>query len=466
MKKLVAIIYVLLATIISSRIAIAQSRDSLISVEIKKQLSKNAITGLCYPKTIKRFYDQNKFKPAWIKPQPGEGHAWQAMLMLDCVLQYGLSHADYHPKELAYPLLHDILDTPGKINIKTQAWFDIMLTDATITFMNNLHFGKLNPYYANDRIDDGNINSFNADDVLMNALTQTDIMNPIAAVQPRSKEYLDMLNHMNLLKGKYDGDCYDVPETVIRKLAINMERMRWANIDQPTYIHINIPSYTLMFHQPDSTYLFKVIVGKPTNPTPTLLSEIKYFTTAPEWKVPASIFLNELLPKALADTNLITNKHFTIYDNKGNYVKPNAFNLAQIKTTPAAYTAIQSTSENALGTIVFRFPNIYNVYLHDTPEKSLFKKTDRAFSHGCIRVEQPEKLAGLILKNDNNKDKIARLHKNLMNYKTQTFNLKISLPIKITYLTCAVKEGVFITYKDIYSLDKDLEIALYGLKSR
>src|SRR5688572_19169133 len=81
--------------------AMGQSRDSLISVEVQRQLNSNDL-NLYYPKTINRIYLQKKFKPLWINPQGGEGEAWQAMLLIDCVRQFGLSHADYHPKELLY----------------------------------------------------------------------------------------------------------------------------------------------------------------------------------------------------------------------------------------------------------------------------------------------------------------------------------------------------------------------------
>lgn len=457
MKKLFKVNLLLFAFIVAAGRLQAQSMESPISSEIKKHLT-NGVAGLYYPKTVKRFYDQYNFKPAWIKPQRGEGHAWQAMLMLDCVLQYGLSHADYHPKELSYDLLHNILDTPGKVSIKTQAWFDIMLTDAIVNFMNNLHYGKLNPYYTHSTIDQGNVNGFNADAVLIQALMQKDIMNPLAAVQPMSTEYLEMLRHMVLLKGRYDGDCYEVPESTIRKLAINMERMRWANIDQQTYIHINIPSYTLMFHQPDTTYLFRAIVGTPKSPTPALVGVISLFTTMPEWQVPSKIFLKELIPKALTDTKFFDNNNFTIRDKKGEEVMADSKNIA---ANPREYTATQKSGTNPLGRVVFRFPNIYNISIHDTPEKALFSKKIRALSHSCIRIEQAEKLAILILKNDGNAEKILALHKNLSNKKTQNFYLSKVLPLKITYLTCAVIKGEYIAYDDVYNLDEELEKSLY-----
>jgi murein L,D-transpeptidase YcbB/YkuD len=444
-------------------LAMGQSRDSLISVEVIRQLNSNELT-LFYPKTAKRLYQQKQFKPIWIKPQGGEGIAWQAMLLIDCVKQFGLSHNDYHPKELLYDQLHDILNTPKDVSIAKQARFEIMLTDAILTFINHLHYGKLNPYFTTDQIDAGNINDFKPEAELTDALVQKDFMTAIAGVQPKSKEYHDLQYHMHRLTGLLQGDCYEIPEADIRQMAINMERLRWANIQGNDYIHINIPSYNLMFHQPDTTYQFKVIVGKPVNPTPTLSSNIKYFTISPEWNVPANIFRKELLPKAMRNPSYLENNNFSIYNKKGEYITSTIANLKQISQNPAGYYARQSSGcDNALGQVVFRFENPFSVYLHDTPEQQLFAKKDRAFSHGCIRVEKALKLADLILINDGSTNKIIAMRQAAGDYKKQSFTLKKALPIKITYLTCIVDEGVLTKFKDVYDLDKRLEMAMYGV---
>ncbi len=206
--------------------AVRSYTDSLISNDIKQALVKQQGI-LHYPKSVKRFYEQNKFAAIWIKKQTGEGPAWQAMLMIDCVLQFGLSHADYHPQELTYKTLHLLLDTPGKADTKTQARFEILLTDAMITFINNLHFGKLNPDYPATKLDKLNTESFNADIFLASAIKQIDLMSALAKAQPDTKAYGELQNHMRLLAGTYQGDCYEIPESDIRKMAVNMERLRW-----------------------------------------------------------------------------------------------------------------------------------------------------------------------------------------------------------------------------------------------
>jgi murein L,D-transpeptidase YcbB/YkuD len=203
-----------------------QSRDETISEEITKQLTKGHLP-LYYPRSVKRFYQRNKFAAVWMKPQSGQGPAWQGMLMIDCVLQFGLLHDDYHPGELTYPKLHKLLDLPNKEDIKAQARFEIMLTDAMITFINNLHFGKLNTDYPVRRLDKMEHGSFVAADFLAKALVHQDIVTALSAAQPKMKTYIDLQNHMKLLTGQRQTDCYEVPENDIKKMAINMERIRW-----------------------------------------------------------------------------------------------------------------------------------------------------------------------------------------------------------------------------------------------
>ncbi|WP_295672655.1 L,D-transpeptidase family protein [uncultured Mucilaginibacter sp.] len=442
----------------------ADKPDTAISVEIKSGFERKSWSNLLYPTSVLRFYQRNGFQPVWVDAAKSPKQTWEAMLMLDCVLQFGLSHDDYHPKDLSYDLLHNILEKPLTINDVEKAKYDIMLTDAVIAFMNHLHYGKLNPEFTADKIDKGIEGGFNADAFLATALPQKDFMKSIISVQPKVKAYADLQYQMHLLEGVYQGDCYDIPDSTVRRIAANMERLRWAGISDSAYIDINIPSYTLKFHQPDTTYAFKVIVGKPSWPTPTLNSAVSYFTTAPEWRVPKKIFETEILPKALKDHEYLESNQISLYEEKGNYISPGMETLEMISNNPGKYTARQSAGcDNSMGLIVFRFPNVYDIYLHDTPEQQLFNEQDRDFSHGCIRVEQAEKLAGLMLALDGSENLITDVRRAIKHNKTQNFILKKAIPIKVTYLTCEVQNGVIVVFKDVYGLDKRLEMALYNV---
>jgi len=194
-----------------------KAQNSIISA-IKKQ---RAI--LYYPRSVERFYKQNGYKLAWIAPDTVRTHAWDAMLLLDCVRQYGLNHEDYHPNLLLYPTLHKLIEQ--KRNSEEKAIYDVLLTDAMIRFINDLHYGKLNPVYTRAKIDQGT--RFEAYAVLLLASQSNNFVSAIDNVQPKSKLYFDLQDHMRLLVGQRSGDCYIIPQRLIRKMAINMERLRW-----------------------------------------------------------------------------------------------------------------------------------------------------------------------------------------------------------------------------------------------
>jgi len=442
-------------------------KDTSVSALIQQYLVSGKINSiLYYPKSVKRFYEPGNYQAAWVERQPNTKQTWEAMMALDCVLQYGLSHNDYHPKELLYDPLHTMIEEPGKISNDKKARFDILLTDALINLMNNLHYGKLNPLYSAEKIDDGLALPFHAETALAAAKQQSKLISAIAKAQPQCKQYQAMQDRMRILKGQKLEDCYEVPDTEVRKIAINMERLRWAEIDSKNYVEINIPAFMLKLHVLDTVYEFKVVVGKTTAQTPSLNSNITYFTTFPEWKIPQKILVNEIIPKALKNVDYMENSHFSIYDRAGNYIRANKTNLLQVKRNPQLYYARQSNGcDNALGQLVFRFQNEYDIYLHDTPEQQFFKRDVRTFSHSCIRVERAQELAGLLLKYDDNSSKIAVLDRAMKSHLTKNITFRKPVPIKIVYLTCEVTDGVLIDYKDVYNLDKRLEMALYGAPS-
>jgi L,D-transpeptidase YcbB len=186
---------------------------------------KRSRANLYYPLSVERFYKANGYKLVWIAADTTKTHVWDAMLLLDCVRQYGLNHEDYHPKQLLYPVLHKLIGQNKKD--EAAALYDVFLTDAIIRFINDLHYGKLNPIYTIEKIDQPS--KFKAYTALINALNSNDFVGTINNVQPKSKLYFDLQNYMRLLVGQRSGDCYVIPQGLIRKMAINMERLRWIS---------------------------------------------------------------------------------------------------------------------------------------------------------------------------------------------------------------------------------------------
>jgi murein L,D-transpeptidase YcbB/YkuD len=207
LQRIVVILSLLFSMLFAQTRVYAQS--STISARLSTQLNSrtNQFT-LRFPKSVKRYYVQNQLKMVWID-KAQEKQTYEAMMLLDCVLQYGLAHADYHPTTLLYDNLQAMINEPEKISIEQRINFDIMLTDALITLINNLHYGKLNPHFQAKKLDAITRSiGFSAVAELARANAGGDFTAAILTVQPKSKAYDDLQRYMRLVKGQYVGDCY------------------------------------------------------------------------------------------------------------------------------------------------------------------------------------------------------------------------------------------------------------------
>ncbi|MBO9672561.1 MAG: L,D-transpeptidase family protein [Sphingobacteriaceae bacterium] len=443
-----------------------QGKDSL-RTELGKQLSDLEIQKrLNFPKTVKRFYDQVNLQTNWLRSEENSGPTDMAMRLLDCVKQYGLQPRDYHPEILTYEEMHRIFSSEIQLSAGQKIEFELMLTDAMVSIINNLHFGAYNPRLSKTAIDNGLKDELHAEIFLHLATGSGDLMQAVLTVQPKIDQYVQLQGYMKLIAGQYTCDSYETPEEDIRLIAINMERLRWLTVEANSYLHINIPSFELTYYTPFKISEYKVVVGKPSTPTPTLESAIGFLETGADWMVPQNIFIKELLPRVQRDLAYFENNHMAVYDLQENFVPITNQSLLLIRQNPRRYHLRQTSGcDNALGKVVFRFSNIYGIYLHDTPEQQYFGREKRAFSHGCVRVSDAEQLAISLIKNDQQGERIPLLKKALSSYSKQKFILKTPLPIIITYLTITVESELLVKHADIYSQDKALEGKMYGQQS-
>jgi len=182
------------------------------------------------------------------------------------------------------------------------------------------------------------------------------------------------------------------------------------------------------------------IVGKAIHPTTQFYGAIKYVVFSPYWNVPPGILRNEIIPALKKDPNYLAKHHMEITGyNKW---------IPVIRQKPG--------KQNSLGLVKFLFPNSYNIYLHDTPTRSLFNETSRAFSHGCIRIENPQKLAGYLLRDRGNwgQDNIKMA---MQNGKEKYVTLSKPVPVFIAYFTAFIDRDNRLNFrKDIYNLDNKL----------
>jgi murein L,D-transpeptidase YcbB/YkuD len=237
-------------------------------------------------------------------------------------------------------------------------------------------------------------------------------------------------------------------------IRINMERCRWVNNHIPqNFILVNIADYNLYLYEDlEIVYRCRVVVGKQHHETPVFNSDIKYVVFNPTWTVPYSISSKEILPKLKKDPSYLQDRNMTLLKG-GNEVDPASVDFNKYSKNNFPFTIRQEPGpNNALGMVKFIFPNKHAVYLHDTPSKSYFGKTDRAYSHGCVRVHNPMILAELLLADKGyDQEKIAST---LKTKELKNVYLTEPLPVMLMYLTSYQEDGKIYFYKDVYGRDK------------
>jgi murein L,D-transpeptidase YcbB/YkuD len=225
--------------------------------------------------------------------------------------------------------------------------------------------------------------------------------------------------------------------TRIEHIIVNMERCRWLpNQTDDKHIVINIPEFKLFAYEGDSlSFSCKVVVGTETNKTAIFRGDVKYVVFNPYWNVPESIVKKEILPAMSKDNNYLERNDME-------------WNEGKIRQKPG--------EQNALGKVKFLFPNVFNIYLHDTPVKSLFSKEKRTFSHGCIRVSEPRKLAVFLL-NEQSGWNETTIDEHMEYGPEEYVTLRRPVPVYVVYFTTFVDNAGRINFrKDIYDRDPPL----------
>jgi L,D-transpeptidase YcbB len=257
----------------------------------------------------------------------------------------------------------------------------------------------------------------------------------------------------------------DVPvEARIRQMAINMERRRWMPQDLgERYVFVNIADAFLKVVEDvddrERTILgARLVVGKPYTRTPVFSHEMSYVEINPSWGVPASIANKEFLPKLKQNPGALQAQNIRMFADQTE-VDPWSVDWANVSRMP--YQLRQDPGPtNALGRIKFMFPNKHAIYIHDTPSKSLFETDSRFFSHGCMRVQDPERLAEVLLGDQG--WSVDRVRAQIASGERRVVNLKNKVPVHITYLTAWVnKDGTVHFRNDVYDRDPQLAAAIF-----
>jgi murein L,D-transpeptidase YcbB/YkuD len=251
-------------------------------------------------------------------------------------------------------------------------------------------------------------------------------------------------------------------EQRVDQLRVNLERARWVMDGlEDDFVIVNIAGFrAYVFRNREEEWSTRVMVGKTYRKTPVFRSTMKYVVFNPTWTVPYSIATKDLLPAIQRNPQYLADRNFIVKDRNGDLVDPASVDWGSLSRRNFPYTLVQQPgTNNALGEIKFMFPNKYAVYLHDTPSKSLFGKSARAFSSGCVRVEHPFDFATQLL-GPAGWD-AERVQAERMRRETKSVFLSKPMPVLLLYWTAEVgADGQIRFYEDVYERDQAVLDAL------
>lgn len=256
-------------------------------------------------------------------------------------------------------------------------------------------------------------------------------------------------------------------------LLVNMERWRWLPQDLgPFYVNVNVPEFRLrVVNDEEESYTTRVIVGKTKTQTPIFNDEMERIVFRPNWFVPQSIKTNEIAPYLYRgggffgggwDTSILRRQGLRIRGANGRDIDPDSIDWSRADIR--RYEVYQPPGpRNVLGLVKFLFPNSHDVYLHDTTQKHLFTKAVRAESHGCMRVQNPDQFATVLLQHDQDWS-AARVNSAMQQgADANSITLKQHIPVYTTYFTVVMEEdGSLKQYRDLYGHDRRMVAALNG----
>lgn len=257
-------------------------------------------------------------------------------------------------------------------------------------------------------------------------------------------------------------------------IAISLDRYKMLPEKMPDkYIWVNLPSFQLRVFEKDTIKFWsKVVVGKPITRTPVLTSTVYEMITYPKWTIPNSIIVKDILPAMKQNTQYLAKKGYSLFDKNGEEVNPDSVIWSKY-TKGIPYNVVQGSGDaNALGIMKFNFGNKYQVYMHDTNERYLFDREFRSLSHGCVRVQQWNKMANYLLSYDSTnykkKDSLQAVRDSvtvwLQKKEKHTISFKNRIPVYFRYFSCEGKDGTIIFYDDIYGEDALLREKYYSRK--
>jgi murein L,D-transpeptidase YcbB/YkuD len=395
-----------------------------------------------------KFYAERQYVPAWIDgddPTP----------QLDALLE-SLREADLHglnPSDYGYDTLAAARAKADEPWLRDAFEPDVIPeTDLRLTYAFLAHAADLLGWRSSPREINRNwLPAPKKADLLKHlreAIGSNAVRRTLEALAPAHAQYKGL--QAALARAHKGGEGLDV-----EKVRMNLERWRWMPRDLgERYVLINVPSYQMQVIEGAKPVLaMRIIVGTPDNPTPLFSDAMTYVVFSPYWNIPESILREETVPRLIEDPEFLSRNNIEVVGTSGEEVDPSSVDWTDAGTTEGLHFRQRPGPENALGQVKFVFPNHFSVYLHDTPTESLFNKDKRAFSHGCIRIENPIALAEYVLE-DKSQWTPERIRAAMNSEREQSVRLRKPLPVHIGYWTAWVEEdGSVTSFDDPYGLD-------------
>ncbi len=455
-------------------------------------------------KLIKAFYIDHAYTPEFVSKFYSNGNLDSLQLYISHSKQHGYNPELFSVKKLSALLVK--LNQSKLKNIEEVypiiAALELTAVTSTIKYHNFIYFGSVNPrklftryYIPVERPDDASTSK---------VLNTKDLAGLLQSIQPRKVAYVTLQHAFDRYEQATVKD-----QQAIKTILVNMERQRWRIPDLgDEYVEVNIPDFSLTwFNKGDTLSHMNVCVGgkrdddypakikkyletnnlddKPKNhETPILYSKFNAIQVNPVWNIPLSIARSEIYYMALKDPYYLSNSNIKVYYKGKEVQDPDTIQWNKYSREKLPFQFKQGSGVgNALGKFKFIFDNNSSVYLHDTNNKTAFRYSNRAISHGCVRIEHPLEFAENLIKDKYEfdvlrmevnlppvdttrlefyKKKLAKKSDtlNLFQLKPKWFDIKKRVPIVINYLTAWAQNGGVQFRPDVYSLDETLYDAM------
>src|SRR5262245_946370 len=407
---------------------------------------------------LKAFYAQ-RTAPLWFANDVFTSRAQAAVAEIGQADSWGLQAAAF---DLPRP-------AEAMATVEARAAAELKLSVAVLSYARAARGGRLDPAAVSRKFDQ-KPPVYDPGSLLLAIAEHADVAAYLRQLNPRHEQFARLRQALLDARAR-PGEAGN--SSTVRRLIANMERWRWLPDDLGDfYVWDSVPEQmTRVVDRQEVTLAEKIVVGKPSTPTPIFSANMQFVIFHPSWGVPAGMKVEELWPQLrntgggwfssypLASTVLAG--HGLYVSRGGHPINPDAVDWSSADIRQFEFTQPPGP-KNVLGIVKFRFPNKHDVYMHDTPERHLFGGAVRAFSHGCMRVQNPVRLATVLLAHDK-----GWSANEVEGYVRRGGEIALSkpIPVHVTYFTAVVDDAGKVQYfPDIYGLDDRVASALEGAR--